>query len=120
MKKILSLFAACALCGSMLAALPVSAEETTRKTGDVNGDGFVDSDDAVFISNYYAKSILNLEEDYVSKLPAKFDLSLEIADVNKDGVIDNNDTLRVLRFYAYSILDLTPDTIEEWRASFKK
>ena len=121
MKKMISLLAACALCGSLLAALPVSAEETaTRKTGDIDGDGIITSNDAAEVMRYYAHSILKQEETYVNNQAITFDFSLEIADINKDGVIDNDDAIYILKFFAKDILGDAPDTIEEMMAAYKK
>ncbi len=119
MKKLLSLLAACALCGSMLAALPVSAEETTRKTGDIDGDGVVDSNDSVWAMKYYAKYILH-EEDVLGLANPNLDFSLAVADVNKDGLIDTDDAYYMAKYFARSILGEAPDTIEEMMASYKK
>lgn len=129
MKKMISLLAACALCGSLLAALPVSAEETaTRKTGDIDGDGYINTDDACCIMRYYAHSILNTESEFLeayktsgkAAIGCTLDFSLEIADINKDGVIDTDDAVLIQKFFAKNIIDLAPDTIEEMMAAYKK
>ena len=121
MKKLLSFLTAGVLCGSLLAALPVSAAETaTRKTGDITGDGIVDLDDCCIILQYYANAILKQGDAFLSKYPSTFDFSLEIADINKDGVIDTSDAILIQKFFTKDIIGLAPDTIEEMMAAYKK
>ena len=53
--------------------------------GDVNGDGCLDSSDALSILRYSVG------------FPTEDDMSLETADINGDGAVDSADALAVLR-----------------------
>ena len=109
MKKLLSFLTAGVLCGSLLAALPVSAAETaTRKVGDVSGDGVSDSDDGVFIVLYYIACMKGTEAELVAtwkKNDPNIEISPEIADINNDGSIDQFDAVAIQYYYAYSIIN---------------
>jgi hypothetical protein len=54
--------------------------------GDVNGDGAVDTQDAIQIVRYY-----------LGKNPTGFNAS--VADVNSDGNIDTQDAIQIIRTY---------------------
>lgn len=65
--------------------------------GDVNGDGKVDSKDAVVILQYFAESIVN-KNNITVKADEK------AADLNADGSIDSKDAVLVLQYFAESIV----------------
>ena len=54
--------------------------------GDVNGDGVVDTQDAIKVIQHYLK-----------KNPADFDENA--ADVNGDGVVDTQDAIKIIKIY---------------------
>ena len=60
---------------------------TLIKKGDINGEGKVNSKDAIFVLRYY----VDLE-----KISGEF---LTAADVNNDGKVNSKDALSILRFY---------------------
>lgn len=105
-KKRISIIVACAvtLLGALpifakvgdIVSIPVSVSSSTSTSvsqtidmqmGDVNGDGEVDSDDAVLVLRYFAG--LDTEE-----------MIHELADVNGDGEIDSDDSVAILRYFA--------------------
>ena len=71
------------------------------KMGDANGDGVVDSKDAVSTLNTYAlsltknSSVKNMEDENEAK---EFN-----ADINCDGVIDSKDAVEILQTYAENL-----------------
>ena len=67
-----------------IAKLDVTFAETVFTTGDVNGDGVVNSDDAVCILRYLA--------GYDAT-----GVRIENGDVNHDGVVNSDDAVRILR-----------------------
>ena len=91
-KTLISTAAAISLSVSSLCSIvPMSASAATL--GDVNGDGSVDSKDAVQILVDYANSIVS----------GKSSLDLAIADTNKDSKVDSKDAVQILVYYANSI-----------------
>ena len=54
--------------------------------GDVNGDGVVDTQDAIKVTQYYLK-----------KNPAGF--REEASDVNGDGTVDTQDAIKIIKIY---------------------
>ena len=66
-----------------IAKLDVTFAETVFVTGDVNGDGVVNSDDAVCILRYLAGYDV--------------DIKIENGDVNGDGVVNSDDAVCILR-----------------------
>ena len=105
-KKRISIIVACAV--TLLGALPIfarvgdivsistsistststSVSETIKmQMGDVNGDGEIDSDDAVLILRDFA----GLDAD---------GMIYELADVNSDSDIDSDDAVAILRYFA--------------------
>lgn len=70
-----------------LVTLPVAAEESVQQDikGDVNGDGTVNSSDALLVLKHAVKK---------SELTGK---PLQQADVNKDGMINSSDALQILK-----------------------
>jgi hypothetical protein len=69
--------------------------ETKKSLGDINGDGKVNSSDAVEILKDYAQSILS----------GKSSLDKDIADCNSDGKINSVDAVLVLRYFAQTIIN---------------
>jgi hypothetical protein len=68
--------------------------ETVKIQGDVNGDGSVNSIDAVFVLKDFASQLLGIETS----------LSLETADLNHDGKINAIDAVIILKQYAQSLI----------------
>ena len=66
-----------------IAKLNVTFAETVFVTGDVNGDGVVNSDDAVCILRYLAGYDV--------------DVKIENGNVNGDGVVNSDDAVCILR-----------------------
>lgn len=88
-KALISTAAAISLSVSSLCSIvPMSASAATL--GDVNGDGKVDSKDAVQILVDYANSIVT----------GKSSLDLAVADTNGDSKIDSKDAVQILVYYA--------------------
>ncbi len=65
--------------------------------GDVNGDGAVDSDDAVLLLKLYADSLLSGETEFDAA-------DLGAGDIDGNGVIDSDDAVLVLKYYTASML----------------
>ena len=76
--------------------------------GDVNGDGEVDSKDAVKILIAYAKSIVGIEPE----------ISIEDADINSDGRIDSKDAVFVLKYYAQTIVSGDTISLREYMKDY--
>ena len=76
---------------SLCSVVPMSASAATL--GDINGDGKVDSKDAVQVLVDYANSIVS----------GKSSLDLAVADTNGDSKIDSKDAVQILIYYAGSI-----------------
>lgn len=88
-KTLISTAAAISLSVSSLCSIvPMSASAATL--GDVNGDGSVDSKDAVQVLVDYANSIVS----------GKSSLDLAVADTNKDSKVDSKDAVQILVYYA--------------------
>lgn len=71
------------------------APTTSSQTGDVNGDGTIDSKDASMILVDYANALLGKKSEIDAKL----------ADINGDGAVDSKDATALLVYYAKAILD---------------
>ena len=63
------------------------------KLGDINGDGYVDEDDAISVLRY----AVDLEK--------YDDLKKQAGDVNKDSYIDEDDAIYILK-YAVDLVDI--------------
>jgi hypothetical protein len=80
----------------------ISSTTTTTTTskkeqvtlGDINGDGSVNSIDAVFVLKDFASQILG----------NKSTLDLSVADMNDDGKINSSDAVIILKQYAQSLI----------------
>ena len=72
----------------------VSADSTVFRSGDVNGDGFIDAVDASAVLAEYAHISAELPESFS---PAQ----KSAADVNNDGFNDAVDASQILSYYAY-------------------
>lgn len=66
--------------------------------GDMNGDGGINTTDAIAVLKLYAQSLLS---DVESTIHPK---QLEYGDVNTDGKLDVNDAVKLLKQYAESLL----------------
>lgn len=95
------------MCFSSLSLPNVSAEnaafqnnsisfENVKTYGDVNGDGKVDSKDAVIILKTYAENL------------AKGTPSSGKGDVDRNGSVDSKDAVAVLIYYAQQLVDSAP------------
>ena len=71
----------------------IGQEEPDVQLGDVNGDGWVDTEDAGMVIDYYYGIRELAEEQLLS------------ADVNKDGWIDTEDAGKIIDYYYGIILD---------------
>ena len=76
----------CAHCGEEMSRSHVTVEyvEPVGILGDVNGDGYVDSDDAALILKYDVGLIDELDET--------------LGDVNGDGYVDSDDAALILKY----------------------
>ena len=81
---------------STAAAVPKALPKLSL--GDLNGDGFVDSNDASAILSAYAK----MSSDQESGLTYE---QAQAADVNEDGHVDSVDASNILAYYAYVSTD---------------
>jgi hypothetical protein len=54
--------------------------------GDANGDGVIDTQDAIKVVQYY-----------LGKNPTDF--NIQAADVNNDGVVDTQDAIQIIKIY---------------------
>ena len=81
----------CTVCGTVLETEVIPA--TGVVYGDLNGDGVVDTNDAMFVLRYDARSL------------TLSDAQLTIADVNGDGVVDTNDAILILQYDAKIITE---------------
>ena len=59
--------------------------------GDLNDDGFINSDDAVIVLKAYAANMIGIENGLT-------DTQLYCADVNYDGTIDTSDAVYILKY----------------------
>ncbi len=93
---------AVAVLATALAAssLSLSAEQETRKLGDVNGDGVVNTTDARITLQYAVEKIGMSEDEWIA------------ADVNGDEVVNTTDARLILQ-YAVEKIDKFPGEKEE-------
>ena len=73
----------CSVCSAQLATAEIHALPSADP-GDVNGDGYVDSDDAVYLLRYTFN-------------PESYPLASN-GDVNGDGYVDSDDAIYLLRY----------------------
>lgn len=73
--------------------------DTPLESGDVDGDGKIDIDDAAEVLKYYAESAAGLSAGQVG-LNVTYPLSLNTADINGDKKIDISDAALILEKYA--------------------
>ena len=88
-------------------SVPITTTITTTATktislGDINGDGKIDSKDAVLVLKSYAESLVNSN--------ATVDLA---GDVNGDKKVDSKDAVLILKYYAATLTGFT-GTISEF------
>ena len=84
-----------------------ATEATTEKTislGDVNGDGTIDSKDAVEVLKFYSNKLLGNDYSFhyyeYDSLYYYHSIDASIGDVNNDGVINSKDAVLILKYYA--------------------
>lgn len=70
-------------------------------TGDVNQDGFVDSDDAVLVLRDYVNTMLGAESFLDEN-------QIVAADVDGDGFVDSDDASLILTYYATALTGEVP------------
>lgn len=95
--------------------IPTSSEIVPKSTGDLSGDGFVDSFDYIVILQYiqYQEALANQKEgkkydEAILADPVRFnELQIEAADCFKDGVININDA-KVLQKYVLGEIKTLP------------
>jgi hypothetical protein len=73
---------------------PTTSKKEQVTLGDINGDGSVNSIDAVFVLKDFASQILG----------NKTTLDLSTADMNDDGKINSSDAVIILKQYAQSLI----------------
>ncbi len=120
-KRILSAVIAGALLCTGSVFSTVSAEETNLR-GDVNKDGLVRTEDAVYILYYYNGVVMDDESHYLEHFE-KHNVTIDTvlaSDINEDGVVDCDDAVFILKYYVISILDteMTPEEI--WEQALKQ
>ena len=76
------------------AAATTVKEKASHEKGDVNSDGFIDSNDASAILAAYTKMSSNKESGLTYE-------QAQSSDVNDDGHIDSVDASNILAYYAY-------------------
>ena len=87
MKKLFSILSAAVIVLSVAAVMAFAVGDGKNR-GDVNGDGKVDSADAMLVKKYDA-GLLSLSNDEIKR-----------ADLNGDGKIDSCDAVYILRIAA--------------------
>ena len=115
-KRILSALIAGALLCTGTVFSTASAEETYL-LGDVDCNGEVTSDDAVYVLFYYGDQLINdytKSNSYFEYLG--YDLNdkesyISVMDVSGDGVANCDDATLMLMFYGYTLV--TPDATAE-------
>jgi hypothetical protein len=75
--------------------------------GDVDNDGFIDSNDASIVLAEYATTSTGGEKSFD-------DLTFKVADTNSDNLADSNDASSILSYYAYAATESNPKSIEEF------
>lgn len=81
--------------GLTTVAMPKDPE---REMGDVNNDGFIDTDDAVMVQKHFAVTILDPMGGVLTEEQRAY------ADLNNDGAIDTDDAIKIQKIYAKNIL----------------
>lgn len=69
--------------------------------GDINGDGSIDSKDAVLVLKSYAESLVSGEDTFYSA-----------GDVNGDKKVDSKDAVIILKYYAATLTGFSGDISE--------
>jgi uncharacterized protein YkwD len=83
------------------------ADSNNPATGDVNGDGKVNSSDAVIVLSTYAKQL-------TGQIKKTTDAFTKRSDVNADSKINSLDAVWILKYFASSIISKDIGTIEEY------
>lgn len=76
----------------------------TGVLGDVNGDGSVDSKDAVYVLIDYARTLVGHSSS----------LNKDVSDINKDGNINSADAVGILQYYAERLINPSLGGMEEY------
>lgn len=76
-------------------------------TGDINGDGIIDANDASEILTYYTEISADTEKILNDRVKA-------LSDVNSDGIVDSADASIILSFYSYISTEGTETSLEKW------
>ena len=97
--KFMAVFFSVITMFSVLGICKVKAESNNKtlnnyNINDVNGDGKVNSSDAILVLKDYANFLIS----------GKNNLDIEKTDVNKDGKIDSKDAVQILIAYAENIV----------------
>ena len=71
---------------------PTTEPTENKLVGDINGDGKIDSKDAVLVLKSYAESLVSGNK------------STDLAgDINNDGSVDSKDAVIILKYYAATL-----------------
>ncbi len=115
-KRILSALIAGALLCTGTVFSTVSAEETIL-CGDIDNDGAITSDDAVFAQYYYSATLTGTEDEFfewMDRIGSSKERVLA-SDITGNGQVDADDVVMILKYYSTALLNsgLTPDEIWE-------
>ena len=111
-KAVISILTALSFAGTLVSALPVSAQEhAVKPLGDFNGDFAVDETDATDILRLYAKSMMGLASNLVTAKTVQ-------ADCNTDGVLNELDATEILNYMGQVILEDTPRWLNERKVTY--
>lgn len=81
----------------------------TADTGDADGSGKTDLEDASACLAYYARNAVGAERNVLHPHPQQNAVCLAAADVNGDGEITSEDASCILQYYAQRVAGLTPE-----------
>ena len=73
--------------------MPTPIEKVIK--GDINGDGKIDSIDAVKVLQYYANSLAKITQPAIDE---------NAADINEDSIVDSKDAVSILVEYANNMV----------------
>ena len=101
LKKITAFLSAAAAALAMMQALPASAQEPFRLTGDLDYDYLVTANDAQLALNLYAESLVGNQTNTAT------DDNYQ-ADIDMDGIVDVMDAQNILNYFCLSMLGEQP------------
>jgi hypothetical protein len=90
------------------AMLPTTTTTASRAVGDLDGNGWINMEDASEILKLYVMQ-------GIGNLPPEREEDLVIADVDLDGEVTITDAMMILQYYAQFAARLTEDTFWDWR-----